>query len=50
MNQMKHISHIIFDGGLNFNFYTFEKNKKTVDIQCSMCYSIQVVVEKEKTI
>ena len=28
----------------------FEKNKKTVDIQCSMCYSIQVVVEKEKTI
>ncbi len=30
MNQLEHILHIIFDGGLNFNFYTFEKNKREI--------------------
>ena len=30
MNQMKHISHIIFDGGLNYNFYTSEQKESQI--------------------
>lgn len=30
MNQMKHISHTIFDGSLNYNFYTFEQKDSQI--------------------
>ena len=30
MNQKNHISHTIFDGGLNYNFYTAEQNNSEI--------------------
>lgn len=30
MKQLKHILHTIFDGGLNFTFYTYEKNNRDI--------------------